>query len=219
MQKGHQKRFNSLSSQSQRPSDWEGLHPTIRAACTSPEQIYGKALNSLQYLRACIDEGLRSPHRCQVTYPARFSLEASSFIITLAGTTINTPPYTINHNEEYYPNPYSYLQEHWIVDPVAPDGDVCSESRVAAPRSAFTTFSIGPRGCAGKRLAYLELTHALARLLFSYDMRLSPGSKGVGAGNPNHKHEGRRRTNEYQLLDIFLVARDGPVAVFRPKRN
>lgn len=195
------------------------LTSTIRSTFSSLDEIQAKALNNLPYLRACLDEGMRlSPvvpsHLPRQVLPGGLTIDEHHFP---AGTIVNTPPYTINHNEEYYPDPFSYRPERWIVDPNAPDGDISSESRVAIARSAFTTFGLGPRGCAGKRLAYLELSHAFARLLFSYDMRVSPANEGLGAGNPNHEHEGRRRPDEYQLEDYFLVTRDGPVLEFRAR--
>ncbi|EEH05232.1 benzoate 4-monooxygenase cytochrome P450 [Histoplasma capsulatum G186AR] len=195
------------------------LTSIIRSTFSSLDEIQAKALNNLPYLRACLDEGMRlSPvvpsHLPRQVLAGGLTIEKHHFP---AGTVVNTPPYTINHNEEYYPDPFSYRPERWIVDPYALDGDIGSESQVAIARSAFTTFGLGPRGCAGKRLAYLELGHAFTRLLFSYDMRVSPVNETLGAGNPNHEHEGRRRPDEYQFEDYFLVMRDGPLLEFRPR--
>ncbi|OAX82260.1 hypothetical protein ACJ72_03383 [Emergomyces africanus] len=204
---------------SRHPEVLDKLTSIIRATFSSPDVIQAKALNNIPYLRACLDEGMRlSPvvpsHLPRQVLPGGLTIDEHHFP---AGTVVNTPPYTINHNEEYYPEPFSYRPERWIVDPNAQDGDISSESRVAVARSAFTTFCLGPRGCAGKRFAYLELGHVFARLLFSYDIRVSPTNEGLGAGNPKHEHEGRRRPDEYQLEDYFLVTRDGPLLEFRAR--
>ena len=53
----------------------------------------------------------------------------------------------------------------------------------------------------------------MARVLFSYDMRLAPGSD-LGAGNPGFE-VGRRRIGEYQLRDTFTSMKDGPLVQFR----
>ncbi|EGE84113.1 benzoate 4-monooxygenase cytochrome P450, variant 2 [Blastomyces dermatitidis ATCC 18188] len=206
---------------SRNPEALDKLTSIIRSTFSSLDEIQAKTLNNLPYLRACLDESMRlSPvvpsHLPRQVLPGGLKIDKHNFS---AGTIVNTPPYTINHNEEYYPDPFSYLPERWIVDPNVADGDISSESKVAIARSAFTTFGLGPRGCAGKRLAYLELNHALARLLFSYDLRVSQTSETLGASNPDHEHEGRRRPDEYQLEDYFLVTRYGPMLEFRARRE
>ncbi|PGH09797.1 hypothetical protein GX51_00484 [Blastomyces parvus] len=204
---------------SRNPDALNKLTSIIRSTFSSLDEIKAKALNNIPYLRACLDEGMRlSPvvpaYLPRQVLPGGLTIDKDHFP---AGTVVNTPPYTINHNEEYYPDPFSYRPERWIVDPNVADGDISSASNVALVRSAFTTFLLGPRGCAGKRLAYLELGHAFARLLFSYDMRISPTNEALGAGSPNHEHEGRRRPGEYQLEDFFLVERDGPMLEFKAR--
>ncbi|PGH00698.1 hypothetical protein AJ79_08118 [Helicocarpus griseus UAMH5409] len=203
------------------PTALDKLTSIIRTTFTCPEDIDSKTINNLHYLRGCFEEALRlSPavpaHLPRKVLPGGLTIDDHHFP---AGTILTTPPYTINHNEEYYPDPFSFRPERWIVDPEAPDDDISSERSVALARSAFTTFVIGPRGCAGKRLAYSELSLTLAHLLLSYDMRISPGTEGVGGGDPNHKNEGRRRPDEYQLDECFLAYRDGPIAEFRPRKN
>jgi hypothetical protein len=50
-------------------------------------------------------------------------------------------------------------------------------------------------------MAYLELTTALARIVYLYDMRLTPGSH-KGEGSPDLEY-GRHRAMEFQLKDTF----------------
>ena len=83
-------------------------------------------------------------------------------------------------------------------------------------QSAFCPFSIGPRGCIGKVLAYVELTTSLARTVFLYDMKLADGIH-VGEGNPALKW-GRKRKQEYQLRDSFTSLKDGPLVQFRERQ-
>ena len=86
------------------------------------------------------------------------------------GIVVGTPHYAIHHNVEYYPDPFKYRPERWIVDP----GTDVQEKDVDLAHSAFCAFSIGPRGCIGKGVAYMELMTALAGTYFIYDMRLAP---------------------------------------------
>jgi hypothetical protein len=65
-------------------------------------------------------------------------------------------------------------------------------------------------------VAYLEIMLALSVLLFSYDIQLPDVEKEPsGEGMSDDKHWGRRRVDEYQLVDQFLANRDGPMIQFR----
>jgi len=77
--------------------------------------------------------------------------------------------------------------------------------------AAFCPFSIGPRGCVGRALAYVEMTVAVARLLWALDVRRAPGSR-VGEDASG----GTRGL--YKLKDGFVVEKEGPVVQFRRRR-
>lgn len=83
----------------------------------------------------------------------------------------------------------------------------------AALQSVFAPFSLGNRACLGKPLVYMEISIAIARLVWKYDMRLvdvPPVDASVRADVKN----GRRREGEYHLRDWFLSANEGPVVQF-----
>jgi cytochrome P450 len=131
------------------------------------------------------------------------------------GTVIGVPHYTIHHNESYYPSPYEYVPERWLVGALKPlTGEKTSEDEVALAASAFCPFSIGPRGCIGKGLAYVEMTNTLARTMYLYDMRKAIGIVDPAEGNPKNEW-GRHRPGEMQLVDTFTSAKNGPMIEFR----
>jgi len=71
-------------------------------------------------------------------------------------------------------------------------------------KTAFCPFSLGNRGCIGKLMAYNELSIALGRVFWLYDVRLAQGDKtGQGADGL------------YVLEDIFVAERNGPMVEFR----
>ncbi|KAK2735626.1 hypothetical protein FQN57_001172 [Myotisia sp. PD_48] len=190
----------------------------VRSAFVSVDEIRGKGrLNSLTYLRACIDEALRlnapvPSYLLRDVLPGGISVGDDYFS---HGITLGTSAYAIHHNSDYFPDPFTFIPERWIAD----DGDD-GHNRVMRARSAFFAFSAGSRGCVGKNLAYLELLIALGTLLFTFDMRLPVGLKErqpSGEGSPDSKHIGRRRTNEYQFVDQFLPRREGPMVQFRKR--
>ena len=43
---------------------------------------------------------------------------------------------------------------------------------------AFAPFSIGPFGCIGKNLAYMEIRLLTAQLIMQFDVTLAPGEDG-----------------------------------------
>ncbi|KAK5995578.1 Cytochrome P450 monooxygenase AKT7 [Cladobotryum mycophilum] len=190
----------------------------IRSKFNSAEEIiHGQALGSCTYLRVCIDEAMRlSPSvgglLPREVLPGGITVDGETIP---EGTVIGTPHYTVHHNENYYPNAFEYIPERWMIGAVNPlNGQVTTEEDVARASSAFCPFSIGPRGCIGKGLAYVEMTTTIARTLYLYDMRKAVGVVDPSEGRPEFEW-GRQRTGEFQLVDTFTSAKKGPLVEFR----
>jgi cytochrome P450 len=191
----------------------------IRAKFNDVEEIsQGPALNSCTYLRACIDEAMRMSPSVGGIVPREVlpgGLHVDGEFIP-EGTVVGVPHYTIHHNPAYYPDPFTYIPERWVAGSHKSTGVVVSESEVEKAHSAFCPFSVGPRGCIGKGLAYVEMSTTLARMLYLYDLRKSPGLD-PGEGNPSMEW-GRQRVGEYQLIDQFTSLKDGPLVEFRKRQ-
>ncbi|KAK4238798.1 cytochrome P450-like protein [Achaetomium macrosporum] len=185
----------------------------VRSKFASLEDIHqGAQLTSCTYLRACIDEAMRLSPSVGGLLP-REVLSGGMAIdgeAVPAGTIVGTPHYAIHHNPAYYPEPFAYRPERWIVDKT----EGVSEAQVALAQSAFCPFSIGPRGCIGKGLAYVEMSITLARVLFLYDVRKAVGVADPGEGKPGAEW-GRDRVGEFQLVDTFTSLKNGPMVEFR----
>ena len=120
------------------------------------------------------------------------------------GTVVGVPVYAIHHKEEYHSNPLAYKPERWI----ASDGEGGAGAEdVATAQAAFCPFSIGPRWCIGKSLAYLEVSTTLARTVWLYDIRLVGGKENVRKGE----------IAKYALEDCFIAQKDGPMVEFRKR--
>lgn len=186
----------------------------VRATFTDVEDIHSSpTLNSCTYLRAVIDEAMRLSPPVGGVLP-REVLHGGIDIDGIhfpEGVVVATPHYTLHHNPAYYPSPFAFIPERWIAGSSA---EVTKDS-VALAQSAFCPFSVGPRGCIGKGLAYSELMTSLARVLFTYDMKLAEGTS-VGEGRPELEW-GRQRKEEYQLRDSFTSLKDGPYVQFRER--
>lgn len=79
--------------------------------------------------------------------------------------------------------------------------------------SEFFPFSMGSRNCPGKRLAYQDLTTALARLVFRMEFQSIPGdTRGEGSSTLMW---GRRHKTQWQVDGALVVAGDGPLIQFK----
>ena len=196
------------------PTTLDKLSKEITSTFSDLEEIHSSpTLNSCQYLRAVIDEAMRMSPPVGGILPREVlhgGLEVDGLFIP-QGVVVGTPHYTIHHNPEYYPDPFTFNPERWIVD----SSPTVTREAVDRAQSAFCPFSIGSRGCIGKGVAYVELMTSLARAVFMYEMRLAPGIT-VGEGNPALEW-GRQRKNEFQLQDSFSSMKDGPYVEFRAR--
>ena len=77
---------------------------------------------------------------------------------------------------------------------------------------AFAPFLIGPRSCVAKPFAYLEMSLAIARLVWSLDFI---AADNTGEGKPGCGIMGRERKEEFQIVDMFSSSKEGPVLKFK----
>ncbi|RPA99485.1 cytochrome P450 [Choiromyces venosus 120613-1] len=189
------------------PQILETLKNEIRSTFTSKDQIVGgKELGDCHYLKACIDEAMRLAPPVPGLLPreviAKEGVEIDGIYIP-EGTVAGTPIYALHHNPAYFPDPFSFKPERWL-------STYTSNDDVEAARSAFTPFSIGPRGCIGKSVAYMELRLTLARLLFEYDCE-----EVKTEGKAALWREGYAMVDgEYRLMDHFTSRKEGPIVKF-----
>ncbi|KAI1302943.1 cytochrome P450 [Xylaria venustula] len=205
------------------PSVYARLSAEIRTTFSSGRDVQqGAQLSGCKYLRAVIDEVLRiAPSSLAFTWRQQevASAQAGEPLIIDGreippGTEVAVNLYSLLHNADYFPEPFVFRPERWLT----PDEDT-DEQRMAraVARHAFQPFSLGDRGCAGKAMAYLELSLVLAKTIWYFDFERAPGQAGkLGEGQPG-RTDGRWRPDEFQLYDGVIVSHDGPDLVFRPR--
>lgn len=122
------------------------------------------------------------------------------------GTQVGVCIYALHHNEDYFPEPFAFKPERWLVD-----------NATTRLHQAFVPFSIGPRSCAGKTLAYLKVGLTTAKTLWYLDFD-RPASRldDIGGGKLG-RPGGRGRPEEFQVYDIFTSDFDGPALAFYPR--
>lgn len=189
------------------PKCQQKLTEEIRSTFGSSEQIQGPRLSSCLYLRACINEALRMSPPVPGTLWREQSPEdmGNQFIVdghvVPPGTQVGVNIYSIHHNPEYFPDPFTYNPGRWL----AVDETGGNKGPIIA---AFTPFSIGSRACAGKAMAYQEASLAMAKTLWYFDFEEAPIQAGKMLSEAS---------NEFLLQDIFTSTHNGPYIKFRPR--
>lgn len=116
-----------------------------------------------------------------------------------AGTDIGTPVYALHHEETYYPQPFAFRPDRWIL--------VKNEEGargIASKKSLQQAFSSGPYMCFGKSLAYQQISLVAARVNWLFEMRLASDD-----GSDPREHPARywMRDDGYHMLDKFFCGK------------
>lgn len=207
---------------SRNPPAYARLASEVRTVFASGGEIrHGQKLTGCKFLRAVIDESMRiSPPTPGVMWREKDPLSAEPLVVDghviPPGTLVGVGIYSLMHNPEYFPQPFAYRPERWL----EADGDTPAEKEArAAMRRAFVPFILGDRACAGKAVAYLEISLTVAKTIWYFDFDKAPGEAGdLGSGHRGAA-KGRDRPDEYQLYDSFMADHEGPNLVFRPREK
>lgn len=200
---------------SRNPDCYRKLATEIRSRFTTGADIRGgSTLAGCQYLHACINEALRLAPPGPGTFWREISqgeIEKNGPLIIdghviKPGTQLGVCTYAIHHSEEYFPDPFAFKPERWIAD----------DSTIQTYQ-AFAPFSIGPRSCPGKTMAYMEIGLTVAKILWYFDFDRPSGSLSDLGGGKLGRPGGRGRPDEFQLYDIFSSTFEGIAMVFRTR--
>ena len=191
------------------PKSYARVVKEVRDAFPDPDQIRpGPTLLSCSYLRACVQEALRlAPAASGAMWREVLSgglvvPGINSDVVIPESLEVATGIWSLNHHAEYFPEPFAYRPERWI------SGETDAEA-VAKAKSAFATFSHGPRNCVGKSLTMVEIPLALAAVITRFDFRGAGGSLGeVGEAKGRFK-------GQYNTFWTFTSLKDGPLVQFK----
>jgi len=143
------------------PHVQEKLHKELDEQLGTEDEIAatGDQVKRLPYLEACINEGLRIHSTSALGLP-RVVPEGGLTILGQyfpPGTVISVPSYTIHRDPTVWGEDVeAYRPERWF------------ERDQAAMQKTFNPFSVGPRACVGRNLAFLELQIICASILRRY---------------------------------------------------
>lgn len=160
----------------------------VRNSFKSEAEITITNANSLTYTLAVLNEALRiypptastlprliPSHGCQI---------AGQYIP--GNTAVGVNQWSAFHSPSNFKDPFKFIPERWMGEPEFENDN----------RKVVNPFSVGPRNCIGRNLAYAEMRVVLARMIWNFDMELCEES---------------RKWNEDQK--VFLVYQKPPLMV------
>ncbi|KAK7178821.1 hypothetical protein DPSP01_014343 [Paraphaeosphaeria sporulosa] len=154
------------------------LTAEIRSSFQSEDELHFEDLAKLPYMTAVIEEGLRmfpsAPIGFVRTVPEGGDTVSGEFIP--GGTTVSVCMWAATKSERNFQDPYVFRPERWLD----------RENNQTDKLSASNPFSLGPRGCIGRNLSYMEMRLIIAKLLWHHDVEMY-GSNEVW--NPKNEYE------------------------------
>ena len=139
----------------------------IRDAFASDQDIDLFSTSQLKYTLAVLDETMRIyppvPTQTNRTVPASGDTVLGHFLP--GGTTISLPQYIAHHYPPYWTKPEEFHPERFLG----------AEEFKNDKFEVMQPFSVGPRNCIGRNLAYAEMRLILARFLWNFDVEIDEG--------------------------------------------
>lgn len=122
-----------------KPSTYDKLRAEIRSAFTSPSEITAAKAQALPYLSAVVNEGLRIYPPGSQGFPRVSPGSRVDGQWVPPGAECYTSAWTLTHDAANFERPHEFCPERWT-DPASRD-----------VREASQPFSLGPRGCLGRK--------------------------------------------------------------------
>ncbi|KAI1775648.1 cytochrome P450 ClCP1 [Hypoxylon cercidicola] len=152
------------------PDKLEMLTKEVRSKFNNDNEITLTSVGSLTYMLACLNEALRRYPPVPVGLPRQVP-KGGVFIsgeFIPESTVVAVWQYAINHDAHFWTQPYSFAPERFMGDPKFKTDQL----------EAMQPFSVGPRNCIGRNLAYAEMRLILAKIIYNFDMTIGDSSRG-----------------------------------------
>ncbi|KAF2032790.1 benzoate 4-monooxygenase cytochrome P450 [Setomelanomma holmii] len=197
------------------PRVYTKLVKEIRENFWSAEEIGSSSdlMSRCEYLRAVIWETMRlSPPG-----PSEVELYVLKGGTTISeerfpeGVVVDIPLCSLGRNEEVYGDSATFRPERWICHDT-----YNTQENVNCLKRSYHPFSKGVGACLGQKMAMKQLCLIVGRTLWRYDVRKAAGET-VGEGHPKLGWR-RSNRNHYQLQDVYVSLREGPIVQFKRRR-
>lgn len=142
------------------------------------EDIRFNDLVKLPYMTAVIEEGLRmfpsAPIGFVRTVPEGGDTICGEHIP--GGTTVSVCMWAATKSERNFQDPYVFRPDRWLG----------REGHTIDKLGASNPFSLGPRGCIGRNLSYMEMRLIIGKLLWHNDVEMYGDNE---VWNPKNEYE------------------------------
>ncbi|KAG7053643.1 isotrichodermin C-15 hydroxylase [Colletotrichum scovillei] len=150
------------------PKALQKLNEEVRSSFTDSSEITINSVSKLPYMLAVLNEALRM-------YPpvtSNLIREVPEFGCQIGaehvpqGTFVEIQQWSANHSPDNWTKPWEFRPERFLE----------TNKEEHNHLDALQAFSVGPRNCIGKNLAYAEMRLILARIVFDFDLQLAEGN-------------------------------------------
>ncbi|KAI1078406.1 cytochrome P450 ClCP1 [Whalleya microplaca] len=151
------------------PENLQRLVEEVRTSFNSDEEITLTSVSKLTYMLACLNEALRRYPPVPAGLP-RVVPKGGAYILDKfvpEGTAVAVWQHAVNHDPHFWTEPQTFAPERFMGDPKF-KGDRLD---------AMQPFSVGPRNCIGRNLAYAEMRLILAKIIYNFDMTIREDSR------------------------------------------
>ncbi|RAH76706.1 cytochrome P450 [Aspergillus japonicus CBS 114.51] len=144
------------------------LQTEIRDTFATYQEIQNEAVQGLPWLHAVIEETLRLHTNGAFGLPRISPGDTVDGHYIPAGCVVQTAGFAVTHSARYFQKPREFHPERFL-PPSHPDYDRLFDADV---KSAFKPFSMGPRGCIGQNMGYMQARILLAKMIWEFDWEL-----------------------------------------------
>ncbi|KAI1750503.1 cytochrome P450 [Xylaria castorea] len=145
------------------PDKMKILTDEIRRRFKSNEEMTFEALGQLEYLNACLREGLRVYPSIPTAIPREIA-EGGNVVMGKwlpGGIRVSVHQTATYRSPANFRNPDEFVPERWL-------GDLSYKEDI---REAHQPFGVGTRNCIGMNMAWHEMRLLLAKLIFNFDLQ------------------------------------------------
>lgn len=134
-----------------------------------------EALQRVPYLRAVLEENWRCRPPVARGLPRRVVGDGADIAghFIPSDTTVSASIYSLHRDETLFPDPLRFLPERWLPN----DGQDGDDREKANLKKYCIAFSLGPRACIGRNLAYMEVSIVVAALVLNFKWELAEEGK------------------------------------------
>ncbi|KAI1394963.1 isotrichodermin C-15 hydroxylase [Hypoxylon fuscum] len=153
------------------PNAYNTLVEEIRDAFQDYNDITADALVDMKYLNAVIHETLRAHVATVAGLPRKSPGATVAGVYVPKGIVCQISNFTICRNPRFFHDPLNFHPERWL-RPEHPKYDTRFSND---DLKCFYPFSIGPRSCSGREIAWSQTRLFIAKVLWTFDLDMVRG--------------------------------------------